>query len=1084
MDRHLKAYLRDLRKEHRTREATEHSYRPALKKLIEAIGPEGVQAVNEPTQGEYGAPDFIVHQNGVPVGHVECKDIGANLDEVEQSAQLRRYRDALPNLILTDYVEFRWYVNGEQCSAGILARSDDEKLRSIKNEHFIGSLWKSFFATNAIPVRDAADLAQRMAAKAQLLRDGIARVLAADELDTPGELRNLLLSYREVLISALGEEEFSDMQAQTAAYGLFAARCLHTGKPSTFTRQTAIFEETTPFLQSVLTRIAGPEADERISWIVDDLALLLARADMDRILRDFGRRTQHEDPVVHFYEDFLAAYDPRLRDRRGVYYTPEPVVSYIVRSVDCLLRRDFDLPKGLADKATVTTQDDKGKSRSSPRVLILDPAVGTGTFLREVVIQIRDEINRQKRGGSWSDYVKQHLLPRLFGFELLLAPYAIAHLKLALEIGGGRRRFSLPKGQRVNVFLTNSLEPGREAVGRTFFGGEIAREAEQANAVKREQPVMVIVGNPPYEGHSQNQGDWINDLMHGQVDDSPADYFSVDGAPLGEQNPKWVNNDYVKFIRFAQWRIERTGEGVLAFVTSNSYLDSPTFRGVRRSLMNSFSEIYLLDLHGNSKKRERAPSGEQDENVFDITEGVAIGVFVRRSGAGDQAARIFHADLWGRRETEDGDGKYRWLSEHDLGDTEWTELHPRQPQYLFIPRDDRLAAEYEAGWKLTNAFPINALGFQTHRDQFAIAHAKEEMEKRLSDMCAAEIGDDTMRSRYRLSDNRDWKLTDARAALQSKGTGVADSIIQCGYRAFDKRWCFFGTEFIDYPRSELMKHVAGRENVCLNIARQTKAVNWAHALASDAPASAVYLEVKDGSSVLPLYIYSSDDDSLPINAPERAPNLAAGLIAEMKKAVGLEFVEDGRGDLEATFGPEDVFHYIYAVLHSPEYRRRYADFLRSDFPRVPLPDRREGRWTARRRCELFAELVKLGERLAALHLLEVEGKEQPAFDVAGANSVGKIRYVEPSTAEEPGRVYINATQHFEGVAPETWAFTIGGYQPAQKWLKDRKGRTLSFDEIEHYQRICAALAETPTLMNGIDAVIKAHGGWPLSEAGE
>jgi len=838
----------------------------------------------------------------------------------------------------------------------------------------------------------------------------------------------------------------------------------------------------------VLTRIAGPEADERISWIVDDLALLLAHADMDRILRDFGRRTQHEDPVVHFYEDFLAAYDPRLRDRRGVYYTPEPVVSYIVRSVDCLLRRDFDLPKGLADKATVATQDDKGKPRSSPRVLILDPAVGTGTFLREVVIQIRDEINRQKRGGSWSDYVKQHLLPRLFGFELLMAPYAIAHLKLALEIGGGRRRFSLPKGQRLNVFLTNSLEPGREAVGRTFFGGEIAREAEQANAVKREQPVMVIVGNPPYEGHSQNRGDWINDLMHGRVDDSPADYFSVDGAPLGEQNSKWVNNDYVKFIRFAQWRIERTGEGVLAFVTSNSYLDSPTFRGVRRSLMNSFSEIYLLDLHGNSKKQERTPDGERDENVFDITEGVAIGVFVRRSRAGDQTARIFHADLWGRRETEDGSGKYRWLSEHDLGDTEWTELHPRQPQYLFIPRDDRLAAEYEAGWQVTDIFPVNTAGVVTARDKLAIQWSQKEMARVAADFVNHTAGD--VRDRYGLGeDSPDWSVSAAQADVRDHA-GADEHVVPILYRPFNTRWTYYtgrSRGFICRPRSAVMHHMLAGPNLGLISCRQQSQQGaWSHCGVTREiiESCAISNKTREINYLFPLYVYPTQDSELGFDGPERSPNLAPEFTAELATAIELKFVDDGRGDLEADFGPEDVFHYIYAVLHSPEYRRRYADFLRSDFPRVPLPDRREGRWTARHRRDLFALLVGLGERLAALHLMDAEGKEQPAFDVAGTNSVGKIRYVPPATAGEPGRVYVNATQHFEGVAPETWAFTIGGYQPAQKWLKDRKGRTLSFDEIEHYQRICAALAETPTLMSRIDEVIGAHGGWPLSEAGE
>ena len=628
VDRHLRAYLRDLRKERRSGQATEHSYRPALKKLIEEAGPTGIQAVNEPTQGEYGAPDFIVHQNGVPVGHVECKDIGANLDEVEESAQLRRYRDALPNLILTDYVEFRWYVNGERRSSGILARSDDEKLRSTKNEPFIGALWDSFFTANVVSIRDAAELAERMAAKARLLREHIRGLFDEDDASV-ASLRELFESYREVLISDLDPDQFADMQAQTVAYGLFAARWLYDDDPKTFSRQAASFAPATPFLRDVFARIAGPTADPRITWIIDDLARLLSRADMAAILEDFGKRTKREDPAVHFYEDFLAAYDRELKIQHGVYYTPEPVVSYIVRSVDALLRSKFDLADGLADTSTVETASEDGETQTSPRVLILDPATGTGSFLREVVSTIHSNLEQRGLGGAWGTYVNEHLLPRLFGFELLMAPYAIAHFKLAIEIGGDPRQFMMPTGERLNIFLTNSLEEAHETVGGPAFATEVARERREADAAKRDRPVMVVIGNPPYAGHSVNKGKWIRDLLRGRIDGSPSSYFHVDGGPLGERNPKWLNDDYVKFIRFAQWRIEQTGEGVLGFVTNHSYLDNPTFRGMRQSLLDTFDEIYVLDLHGNSKKKERAPDGRPDQNVFNIQQGVAIALFVK-----------------------------------------------------------------------------------------------------------------------------------------------------------------------------------------------------------------------------------------------------------------------------------------------------------------------------------------------------------------------------------------------------------------------------------------------------------------------
>ena len=432
----LRAYGREVAQARATGQATEHTYRPALKTLIEVLGGGGVSALNEPSHVACGAPDFIVEQGGVPIGHVECKDLDANLDDVEESEQLQRYRDGLPNLILTDYLEFRWYANGTRRESARLGHLDGRGgIRfDSAGARQVADLLGAFFTADIPSIGNPRDLARRMASKARLLREGVSRILKRE--GESGHFHDLLDAYREVLISDLSPADFADMQAQTAAYGLFAARCRHEPGTGHFTRQSAVFAETTPFLRDVFGRIAGPGIDQRIAWIVDDLARLLDRADMEAILADFGSRTAQEDPVVHFYEDFLAAYDPNLREMRGVYYTPEPVVSYIVRSLDHLLRYRFDLDDGLAstDKVEVTMPD--GPKEQSPRVLILDPAVGTGTFLREVVASIRATIESKGLAGAWPNYVKDHLLPRLFGFELLMAPYAICHLKLALEIAG------------------------------------------------------------------------------------------------------------------------------------------------------------------------------------------------------------------------------------------------------------------------------------------------------------------------------------------------------------------------------------------------------------------------------------------------------------------------------------------------------------------------------------------------------------------------------------------------------------------------------------------------------------------------
>ena len=567
-----------------------------------------------------------------------------------------------------------------------------------------------------------------------------------------------------MLINNLSVGDFADLQAQTAAYGLFAARCLHSGPASAFNRQSAVFADTTPFLRDVFMQIAGPSADSRIAWIIDDLALLLARADMAAVLEGFGEATRQEDPIVHFYEDFLAAYDPHLKELRGVYYTPEPVVSYIVRSVDRVLRDKFELTDGLADTTTVDITTDDGHTRTLPRVLVLDPAAGTGTFLREVVSHIRSDLAKRGLAGAWGSYVPGQLLPRLFGFELLMAAYTICHLKLAMEISGDADQYTLPSDERLAVFLTNTLAEAHEDASGPMFATEIVREAQEADAVKRDHPVMVVIGNPPYSGHSANKGKWISDLLRGRIADDPHSYFSVDGEPLDERNPKWLNDDYVKFIRFAQWRINQTGEGVLGFVTNHSYLDNPTFRGMRQSLLETFDEIWLLDLHGNSKRKERSPDGSRDQNVFDIQQGVAIGIFVKHGDSRGGLATVRHAHLWGNRGDEDT-GKYAWLAEHDVSSTQWLELSPRAPDYFFVPIDYALLAEYETGWKLTDVAPVNSVGIVTARDKIAVQWSDADMRRVVEDF--VDLPEAAARQKYDLGrDSQDWTVAAAQDDLR------------------------------------------------------------------------------------------------------------------------------------------------------------------------------------------------------------------------------------------------------------------------------------------------------------------------------
>jgi predicted helicase len=631
---HASEYLKAVEKALAAGNATEHTYRPALQHFIESQG-NGVTATNEPKRVSCGAPDYIVTRGETPLGYIEAKDIGKPLDREEKSEQMGRYLEGLDNLLLTDYLEFRWYVRGEHVQTARLGTYDAVKARVRVEAGGAEEVEKlvAGFLTEVIPtVTSPKELAERMARVARLIRDTISRAFKTE--GAGGSLHEQMKGFRAVLLHDLTEEQFADMYAQTICYGLFAARVNHRGTEA-FTRRHAAYElpRTNPFLRKLFQHVAGPDIEgEPHAWAVDGLADLLNRTNISAILQDFGRSTRREDPVVHFYETFLAAYDPKMREARGVYYTPEPVVSYIVRSVDHILKTDFKLAGGLADASKIKIKDAKGKVVDEVhKVLVLDPATGTGTFLYSVINHIFESFKRNQ--GMWSAYVSEHLLPRLFGFELLMAPYAVAHMKLGLQLA--ETGYDFQRDERLRVYLTNTLEEVKQ-LGRTDgFTRWLTDEAAAASHIKQERPVMVVMGNPPYSGHSANTGLWIANLLHGrdtQTGEKVANYFEVDGKPLGERNPKWLNDDYVKFIRFAQWRIEQTGYGVLAFITNHGYLDNPTFRGMRQSLMETFDDIYVLNLHGNSKKKERAPDGSKDENVFDIQQGVAISLMVKREG--------------------------------------------------------------------------------------------------------------------------------------------------------------------------------------------------------------------------------------------------------------------------------------------------------------------------------------------------------------------------------------------------------------------------------------------------------------------
>jgi len=935
--------------------------------------------------------------------------------------------------------------------------TQDARTRIMAMEFMEGK----YFYHATLSVATARELALHLARRTRQMAFQAALSLQ----DESSSLQNDLIAFREVLLPDLPADEFADLYAQTIAYGLFAARCEFHGAKSTFTRMAAAeaVPKTNPFLRAMFQRLGVFDLDPGIEWIVDDMTAVLANADMAHVLEDFQKQSGREDPVVHFYETFLAAYDPALREVRGVYYTPEPVVSYIVRSVHLLLQSHFGLDTGLTHE----------------KALVLDPATGTGSFLFETVRQIEQHVRHQAGAASWKSYVKENLLERLFGFELLAAPYAVAHLKLALQLENSGYQFT--PGERIGVYLTNTLEEMHRR-SKVLLGHALTEEADAAAEIKNEKPVLAVIGNPPYSGHSANKSktadgkdNFIGKLLN--------DYKKVDGAGLGERNPKWLQDAYVKFIRFAEWRVAKTGHGIVAFITNHGYLDNPTFRGMRAHLMETFDEIWLLDLHGNSRKKETAPDGGKEENVFDIQQGVAILLAVKKAnvpspwqgeGQGEgrldaqeitphpsplpvrgEGAIIHHADVWGLRGQ-----KYFYLLEHDVRQTRWQTLAPATPNYLFIPQDDRLRGEYQKYFSVTDIFPVNSVGIVTARDALTIGFSEDEIWNRVQDF--AGLSEDAARENYQLGkDARDWKVLFAQNDLRNSGPDQKN-LCKILYRPFDQKYTYYTGKsrgFQCMPRNEVMRHMLEGDNLGLITARSNKSSQMNHFFVSEYISEAKCGEATTQSYLFPLYLYPAETSAaqtgaLSFDEIQREPNINPAFTKVLSEATG------------KTPTPEEIFYYIYAVFHAPWYREKYAEFLRIDFPRVPPPPDKS----------TFETYAHIGCQLVALHLMNDESRRGEAglaptkphrFEGDGDNVVEKIEY--KTIANEPaGSVYINKTQYFENVSETAWNFAIGGYQPAQKWLKDRKNRRLNFEDITHYQQMINALDATAELMETLE----------------
>ncbi len=1014
----LASYLQELQAHLKTDQAREHTYRPAVERLFASF--TDVQAANDQARTEHGATDFVFRKKSntnIILGYAEAKDIDANLDKTEKTEQLERYA-GYDNLILTNYIEFRFYQNGKRYAHVEIAKLDGLSLASLpENFQNLKDELASFFEKPPEKITSARRLSQIMGAKARRIRTNIDILLKQHQQDATKatEIYKIYELMQKMLVHDMLPESFADMYAQTLVYGLFVAR-YDDKTPKDFSRQEArdLVPNSNPFLRQFFDHIAGSGFEKRLAIIVDELCEIFAISNIAEIINKYlkleGDDKQGKDPVIHFYEDFLSEYDPAERKKMGAYYTPLPVVDYMVRAVDEVLKNKFNIPKGLAESSTITKKIERqGKKldKTYHKVQVLDPATGTATFLNEIIKFVHTKFKGQE--GQWPAYARDSLIPRLSGFELMMGAYTIAHLKLGLTL----KNLGVDDiGKRLGIYLTNSLEEGIPTQPDLFsFGlaGAVTEEATQAAEIKTERPIMVIIGNPPYSVSSSNKGEHIQNLI------------KVYKQDLNERKIN-LDDDYIKFIRFSEDMISKNGEGIVAMITNNSFLDGVTHRQMRKHLLETFDDIYILDLHGNSKKKEVAPDGSKDENVFDIQQGVSISIFIKNKVKSKKLANVYHQDLFGKRTL-----KFSKLDGLTFSNREFTKLNYQEPYYFFVPKDFSLQKEYKKGFSVSSLFKMSNSGVKTDRDSLFIDFDKKELAKRFEKLLSGDY-DEKFRSAYRVEDSGSYKLTE-----KIKGKDFNEEhIMGIQYRPFDFRSVYYDQTLISRPGYDVVKHLLNEEpNITLNLSRTISSnLTWKNILINS------YLSdvhtIGDQNYSFPLWLYDEQGN--------KSSNLNAEIVEQIK-------LKAPKADEQA------IFDYIYGILHWPAYRKKYKEFLKIDFPRVPYP----------KDTKQFEHFKKAGEELRKLHLMADPRVNDliTTFPAAGTNQVTKLNY-------EQDRVYINEAQYFGGVPELAWNFYIGGYQPAQKWLKDRKGRTLSSDDIEHYQKIIKVLNETERIMKKIE----------------
>ncbi|MBX0752302.1 DNA methyltransferase [Campylobacter jejuni] len=1046
----LKAYLENI-KDISTNDK-EHTHRTALQNLLQAIKDNQdkqnkISIKQEPNNDKEGrgAPDFLITKDFLTLGYIENKRVNANLDNIIKSDQILKYTKLSPNIILTDYLRFILLSLNDKNEIIICKEvkicSLDEIKSVIKNQSLLDAktqelneLFSIFFSKIPNPINSALDFANHLSLRTRILKD---ELLSSIENEI---LLSLFNTFKETLYKELSYEEFCDSFAQTLTYSLFLAKLNNdTAKEIDLNNAKKFIPKSFPLIRSMSGFLDDSfENLENIKWLLEEIINIINHIDITSIIKElnktgekdlFNRPTilsTHKDPYLHFYETFLASYDPKLREVRGVYYTPAPVVIFIINAIDEALKQDFNHKKGLSEAL------DKN-------ITLLDFATGTGTFLLEAFRKALEPISKNS-----VNYNPKALIDKFCGFEFLIAPYTIAHLKISQSF---KEEFNSPLNddESLKIALTNtlyfkSISKEQNDQNTLFTLIDLTKEFKKAQKIKEEQ-ILIITGNPPYSGASSNKGlyedeikisyglepskanlskeqkEYINLYFQEKTKQNTKTFKAIyEKHKLeNEKNTKWLLDDYVKFIRFAQSKIDSQESGIFAFISNNSFLDNPTFRGMRYSLMQSFDKIYILNLHGDVNKKEKAPDGSKDDNVFDIKQGVSINIFIKQNSK-VKNTKIYYHDLHGKRKD-----KYEFLYENDLNSIKWTLIKNNEPFYLFLPQNNDLLEEYNKGVSVKDMFILSSVGIVSAKDSILISTNTEKLKQQIHDY-------------YNEFDKKNIK--------------------KIAYRPFDTQKIYYDIKKVERPRIETMEHFLENENIGLICDRGTKLNNINNIFISNKIID-LHL-VGSGSYIYPLYLYPTTRSKkfLKKENPNFNEENFTSKIENFKESFRT-FIDEL---YKEKFSPEDILGYIYAVLFHKIYREKYLDFLKIDFPKIPFTKDKN----------TFKNLSKLGLKLINLHLLKNDELDfnvgEALFkDIKNKNlKIQKIKY-----NKDTKELFINESLYFTKVSLEIYEFKIGGYAVLDKYLKSHKEEDIDH---KHFTLIIQTLNETLKIQDEISKI--------------